>query len=1260
MVKKISILALAVMLAVSNFLGLTNFTVEKVSAQSVDSEKNKHYEIYPLPQNENYLGTDFSLTDEVNVVREGTIDESTMNFLTKILESKSIQITQSETVVADKTNIIIGTRNSNEYVDSYFKEHIEYDEANFNEIDPYVLRMDSELEQKGTIAILGGDTDSAYYALASLKMIFDQSAGKELKSVMYEDYADTKWRGFIEGFYGFPWSHENRKSLMQFGGEFKMNSYIFGPKDDKYHNSAWRTLYPEDELAKLKELVDVGHESKTQFVWAIHPGFNMINWNNYDAELNTLLAKLDQLYGIGVRQFGLFMDDISTAQSLTDKDKHVRLITDIANWIAAKGDVKSLVYTPPFYNQGWTGATGRPYLEALANVPENVEIMWTGRSVVGTVNPQDMQWPKDAHGRDPYVWLNWPVNDYKDSRLLLGKGEVLQPGTKNISGIVSNPMVQAQLSKIALFAVADFTWNVDDFNDNQSWLDSFKYVEPEVAAELNTVAYHLSDPSPSGHGLVVGESENIKEELKLFLDRFTAGESVEEVGNTLIAEFDDVLNAINVIREESQNEELVKEIEPWLRSLKNVAEAGKRAVLSAKSLQSGNVDAAWENLAIATSEMAESKTHTIKKLAYPDVTVEAGAKRLVPFANELITKLDAQIYTSIDPEAIVPSPITSYGLQADWGNIIDGDDSTLVYIQTNQKNGDWYGIDLGKSIKVNDIRILQGRNNTDHDIFQKGVLEYSADMENWTAIGDERSGYLIDVKELAIEARYVRYRLTHAGVPGGKPDLWTAIREFTINANSGKTGIYTNVAKLKETPVTTQEVTASITNLTNVTLQPSQYIGIQLSSIEQIVGIELDSTATGLTLESSENGVEWQEVAIGGAFPNAAYVRLINKTKQSVTFDLTELSIQTSKFLDPVVSHNYGSVYQGKLEEVYDGKLTNKVWFGGMQDAGKYVQVDMGGLINVENVAVVIGDGEGDYFREGDLQLSKDGKVWETIHTFANPGDRALNFPDHEVPYRYKRVQVDNQQARYVRLISTKTNNVWMALNEIIVNEGLEKPGTENPALKANPIGDLGNEAIQAIDHKLSTFYMPKGDPSPGYMNYKLSTTTKLSEVLVLQSPAVISNAEVSVRDQKGWHNVGKLSQSFNAIDTSAYEHVLEVKIEWGGAVKPQIYEIIAVKKDGDGDGEGTPPVNNAGDMKILVESFEKDGEFENAQTARSLKTHLTAVAQYEKQETADKVVKHMKSFKVLLDNQKASKLISDKAYNALVESAAAVIQKWS
>ncbi|RIX52502.1 hypothetical protein D3P08_13030 [Paenibacillus nanensis] len=1121
------------------------------------------YEIYPLPQNSVYSGAAFTITDELNVVIESAIDDYTEDFLADILRENAIEATVSAAVVQHKTNILIGVKDSEGYVDAYFDDQIDYDAGIFANQDAYVLEIDDQEEAADHIAILGADTDSAYYALATLKMILDQTPDREVQEIKIEDFTDTRFRGFIEGFYGFPWSHEDRISLMRFGGTIKMNSYIFAPKDDKYHNSAWRTLYPAEELAKIKELVDVGHESKTQFVWAIHPGFNMINWNNYEAELATLVAKLEQLYGIGVRQFGLFMDDISTSQSLTDKDKHVKLITDVANWAASKEDVRSLIYCPPFYNQSWTGEGGKPYLQALSQVPQNVEIMWTGRGVVGTVNTADMQWPKDAHGRDPYVWLNWPVNDYKDSRLMLGKGEVLVPGAHNIAGVVSNPMGHAELSKIALFAVADYTWNVDGFNADKSWADSFDYVAPEAASELHAIANHLSDPSPSGHGLVVGESENIKEELQAFLARYANGQSVTEAGRTLIEEFDRVRGAIESFRANSQNPAMLEEIEPWLGSLVYVLQADKSVVLSAMAVQAGELDKAWQELAQATSAMAASKSFKIKKLNAPDVTVEAGAKRLVPFAQELLSRLDAQIYSSIDPGFVIPTAISSYGSVNGLNRMVDGDLSTIVYMQILQKNGDWFGVDLGKTIQVNDVTITQGRTDSDHDIFQRGILEYSADGQTWTAIGEERSGFKIAVKELELEARYVRYRLTHAGVPGGKPDLWTAVREFTVNENRGKASVYTNVPALKDTAVISSPVSAELADIGSLTLQPSEYIGMKLPAIEQIVEITSASGNANIALESSENGVEWTSVPAAQPYSNAAYFRLINKSDQAVTFDLGRLSVRMNTFAEPAVSHNYGSVYQGNIAQVYNADLVNKVWFGSNQTAGKYVQIDLGGVVNVHNVAVVINDGEGDYFRRGDLQLSLDGQNWTTIHSFNNPGDRSLNFPEHEVPYRYKRVQVDEVNARYVRLLSTETHNVWLALNEIIVNEGLERPGAENPSIRANPQGGAGNEGVYAIDRRLSTFYTPAGDPASGQLAYKLSNETKLKEVIILQSPSHISNAAVSVRDANGWHQAGALSESFNRIDTSGFEHVLELRLQWDGAAKPQIYEIIPVKREG-------------------------------------------------------------------------------------------------
>ncbi|GHI00059.1 beta-N-acetylglucosaminidase domain-containing protein [Neobacillus kokaensis] len=1163
MLKKLIITLIVSLLSLSNF---SVWASNAAAATDTQAEANgSKYEVYPLPQSETYDGNKFSITNEVNVVIEKTIDGPTVNFLNQILESKSLEISHSEEVVSNKTNIIIGTKNSKGYVDSYFNENVEYDGTIFNKQDAYVLTIDEKLEGKGTIAILGKDTDAAYYALATLQMIFEQIPEKKIQSVKYEDYSDAKWRGFIEGFYGIPWSHEDRISLMRFGGKLKMNSYIFGPKDDKYHNYEWRKPYPADELAKIKELVDVGHESKTQFVWSIHPGMNTIKWAEYDKELDTLLAKLEQLYNVGVRQFGLFMDDISLDQSLKDTDKHVKLVTDVATWVKEKGDIKSLIYCPPYYNQAWTGEKGKPYLRAFQNVPENVEIMWTGNDVIGSVNTTDMQWVKDLIGRDSYVWLNWPVNGYKKNRLLLGKLDILKPGTHNISGVVSNPLEFAELSKVALFGVADYTWNIDEFNVEKSWQESFKYVAPEVADELKTIAYHMSDPSPNGRNVVAGESENIKAELELFMKQFSNNESTEEVGNQLIAEFSNVLHAIEEFRNKSNNKAMVEEIEPWLNCLKYVVESGKHAITSAMALQKGSKNEAWEELAKATTAMSESKKFSRKLLEGTDLTVEAGTKRLVPFAQQLMNKLDALIYTSINPEAVIPSAISSYKAYPDLNKFVDGDPNTYVYIKDKQVNDDWYGVDLGKSVKINDIQILQGRNDSDYDIFHKGMLEYSQDGENWTSIGEERTGFKVTAKDLDIEARYVRYRLTHAGIPGGKPDLWTAVREFTVNGNKGKAGIYTNVTKLKETNVNAIENSVEIANLTNITLKPSEYVGIKLSTIENVAEIVLESKNADLILESSENGVEWKEVNLGGPYQPAAYLRLMNQKNEEVTFDLTKLAIIINKFTEPKISHNYNKVYQGKVDNVFDGNLETRVWFDGRQDMGRYVQVDMGGIVDIQNVAVVINDGEKDYFKKGDLQLSIDGKSWETVHSFNNPESRELNFPEFEAPYRYKRVQIEGgKQARYVRLYTTETKSGWLALNEILVNEGVERPGVgnNNPALKSDPYGDIGNEAIYSIDQKLSTFFTPLGDPKPGYFSYKISEQTKLSEIIILQSPTGISNADVSVRDLNGWHKLGNLSQSLNTINTSNFEHVLEVKLQWDGNVKPKIYEIIPVKRD--------------------------------------------------------------------------------------------------
>src|SRR5699024_3617859 len=84
----------------------------------------------------------------------------------------------------------------------------------------------------------------------------------------------------------------------------------------------------------------------------------------------------------------------------------------------------------------------------------------------------------------------------------------------------------------------------------------------------------------------------------------------------------------------------------------------------------------------------------------------------------------------------------------------------------------------------------------------------------------------------------------------------------------------------------------------------------------------------------------------------------------------------------------------------------------------------------------------------------------------------------------------------------------------------------------------------------------------------------------------------------------------------------------------------------------------SAEDIKLLVEGFEAEESIDN-RTSNSLQVHLSAVNQYEKNEKDEKIIKHMNSFKVLLDHQKENDLISEDAYNYLKKSADSLIEIW-
>ncbi len=154
-----------------------------------------------------------------------------------------------------------------------------------DQADGYYLSIEYD-----KIVVAGNDERGTYYGVQTLKQLFET---ERLPLVVIKDYPDVLARGVVEGFYGTPWSFDERVSQLKFYGNNKLNTYIYGPKNDPYHRSPnWRKPYPADQAKNIKELVNVAHENHVDFVWAIHPGLD-IKWTEEDRE--SLINKFEAM-----------------------------------------------------------------------------------------------------------------------------------------------------------------------------------------------------------------------------------------------------------------------------------------------------------------------------------------------------------------------------------------------------------------------------------------------------------------------------------------------------------------------------------------------------------------------------------------------------------------------------------------------------------------------------------------------------------------------------------------------------------------------------------------------------------------------------------------------------------------------------------------------------------------------------------------------------------------------------------------------------
>ncbi|MEC5164625.1 hyaluronoglucosaminidase [Flavobacterium sp. PL11] len=639
-------------------------------------------------------------------------------------------------------------------------------DKNLNVSGGYTLKINNEFIQINVF-----DNRAAFYALQTLRQL---KKGNSLPLVDIVDFPDVLSRGSVEGFYGNPWSHVDRISQFKFYGALKLNTYIYGPKNDPYHSSPnWRKPYPEKEAKQIKELVQEAKNNEIDFTWAIHPGLD-IKWNKTDSL--AILNKFELMYDLGVRSYAVFFDDISGEG--TKAEKQAQLLNYLqSQFVEKKKDVLPLIMCPTEYNKSWSNPKPDTYLDILGDkLHPSIHVMWTGDRVIDDVSAADLDWINKRIKRKAYIWWNFPVSDYVRDHLLMGAAYGLDTTIKKeLSGFVSNPMERAEASKVALFSVALYSWNLKSYEPMSAWYAAAKYVMPEASDAFQLFNEHNSDLGANGHGYRRVESVLIKPIVDSFLAAYKNGNYSQELASKIKIEFENIIPVADLIRSKSQNKNLLREIDPWLTQFNLLGKVGLETMLYLEAQQATNKALAWNHYLTIETLLDNIKVvdKTFNQNPYQP-GIKTGSLVLMPFVKTIFEQ--AQNYfipttgkiEKMSTTALINSTekLKNQPLQLNNNSIAIS--PVLEVINLNSQ--EFIGLHIDKSLQANEFHF----NLDSSSLLENGQFETSKDGINWEPLTVEQKKGKGTVKVLATGIKHIRFKNTGSSVKS------FFLREFKI------------------------------------------------------------------------------------------------------------------------------------------------------------------------------------------------------------------------------------------------------------------------------------------------------------------------------------------------------------------------------------------------------------------------------------------------------------------------------------------------
>lgn len=273
--------------------------------------------------------------------------------------------------------------------------------------------------------------------------------------------------GIIEGFYGKPWTWEEREETTAVLAAAGYRFYLYAPKADLYLRRHWQEDHPDRLAEPIGRFAARCRELGVRFGIGLSPYEIYLGFD--DKARAALERKLDFFRQVGVQDLAILFDDMRG-----DVPSLAELQVEVVDFVAERTSADRLLVCPSYYSDDPVldrvfGSRPPSYLRKLGELLDpSIEIFWTGEEVCSReISAAHLDRVADRLGRKPFLWDNYPVNDGpRMSQFLHLRGFTGRRGMELVGHAAAhavNPALQPTLTRIAALTLVDVYEQGDDY-----------------------------------------------------------------------------------------------------------------------------------------------------------------------------------------------------------------------------------------------------------------------------------------------------------------------------------------------------------------------------------------------------------------------------------------------------------------------------------------------------------------------------------------------------------------------------------------------------------------------------------------------------------------------------------------------------------------------------------------------------------------------------------------------------------------------------